>query len=344
MPNLFFLLSGEHPTLPIAELKAILEAEGFKYRESAQFPQVAILDTDEGCIEPIVSRSSMVKACGIELFHCEADRKEIYEKVKAVNVEKFVKPGESFAVRIRRIQLSSPELRTDLLEREIGEFLLESFPFMKVDLKRPSKTFFGILSGESFIFGLKMAEIPTMGFRDRSPMRRPFFHPSTMLPKMARCLVNLARVKRGNVLLDPFCGAGGILIEGGLIGCQVVGSDVKESMVKGALSNLEYYGIETLGLFVADARELPVARADVIVTDLPYGRSATTLRMSTEQILREFLPYAYDILPENGFACVVAPDTVRLSELGRKMGFKIVEEHVARVHGTLTRVVTVLRK
>jgi len=38
--KLFHLLSGEHPTLPFSELKAILEAEGHEYQVLEKLSQV----------------------------------------------------------------------------------------------------------------------------------------------------------------------------------------------------------------------------------------------------------------------------------------------------------------
>ncbi len=46
----------------------------------------------------------------------------------------------------------------------------------------------------------------------RKVTHRPFSLPISLHPKLARALVNLARVPMGGVLLDPFCGTGGILL------------------------------------------------------------------------------------------------------------------------------------
>ncbi len=44
-----------------------------------------------------------------------------------------------------------------------------------------------------------------------------------MSPKLARCMVNLTGVKENDLVLDPFCGTGGILIEAGIMGARVIG-------------------------------------------------------------------------------------------------------------------------
>ncbi|MFB6294876.1 MAG: TRM11 family methyltransferase [Candidatus Nanohaloarchaea archaeon] len=99
-----------------------------------------------------------------------------------------------------------------------------------------------------------------------------------MHPRLARALVNLSEVERGGTVLDPFCGTGGILLEAGLIGCDVYGSDIQAEMVEGAAENLETYGVD------ADIREAAFSdvdaefdqQFDAVVTDLPYGKASKT--------------------------------------------------------------------
>jgi tRNA (guanine10-N2)-dimethyltransferase len=344
MTHLLFLLSGEHETIPFSELCATLEAERVIFKEIIRAPQIAVLEGDEAYLEKIAHRCSMTKLCGIEIFHCKASKSLIYEEVRKVDIKSYIKAGMTFAVRIKRIRESSREIRTEILEREIGRILLEKFPEIKVNLTSPDKTFIGFLSGGWFFFGLKVAEIPTKEFLDRSPLRRPYFHPSTMHPKFARCLVNLVRVKRGDILLDPFCGVGGILIEAGLIGCRPIGFDIKEERARETLENLYYYGIDPVSIGVADARNLPIRQVDTIVADPPYGRTATTLGARTEEVIADFLHEAYRVLPKGGYLCLLAPKHVRLSKLGEKIGFKLIEHHFVPVHRSLIREVAVFRK
>ena len=46
MAKLFFLLSGENESLPAAEVKAILEAEGYQYANAEEFDQVLRLEAE----------------------------------------------------------------------------------------------------------------------------------------------------------------------------------------------------------------------------------------------------------------------------------------------------------
>ncbi|MGC9346463.1 MAG: hypothetical protein ACP5ER_06725, partial [Candidatus Bathyarchaeales archaeon] len=58
MAKLFFLLSGEHETLPVSELKAILEAEGYTFKTLEKLDQTLRLETDLNCVEAIKRRAA----------------------------------------------------------------------------------------------------------------------------------------------------------------------------------------------------------------------------------------------------------------------------------------------
>ncbi len=344
MSKLFFLLSGEHQTLPFSELKAILEAEGHEYQVLEKLSQVLRVKADIESVKSIEFRSAMTRVCGVELLCCSADTEEIFKMTRSAPLEEFIQKGESFAVRVRRVRESAPHLLGVELERKLGELILNKAKGVKVDLANPQKTFFGILTDNKFIFGLKLAEISPKPFTQRRPRKRPFFHPSAMPPKLARCMVNLAKPKVGDLVLDPFCGTASMLIEAGLIRCRVLGLDVKHRMVKGSLRNLLHYGVKPEGMIVADALKPPTIRADCIVTDPPYGRSATTLGRQTHQIIKDFLSTLQEYLARGRRICVAAPKSVKAGMLGEEQGLNHVESHFVYVHRSLTREIAVFER
>jgi tRNA (guanine10-N2)-dimethyltransferase len=342
--KLFFLLSGEHPTLPFSELKAILETEGHEYQVLEELLQVLRVKVDVESVKSVEFRSALTRVCGVELLCCSADAEDIFEIVRSVPLEEFIQKGESFAVRVRRVRESASHLLGVELERKIGELVLNKVKGVKVDLANPQKTFFGVLTDNKFIFGLKIAEISPKPFTQRRPRKRPFFHPSAMPPKLARCMVNLAKPKVGDLVLDPFCGTASMLIEAGLIRCRVLGLDVKPHMVKGSLRNLLHYGVKPEGMMVADALKPPTKKVDCIVTDPPYGRSATTLGRETHQIIKDSLSTLQNCLAKGRRICVAAPKSIKTGRLGKEQGLKHVESHFVYIHGSLTREIAVFER
>jgi len=342
--ELFFLLSGEHPTLPLSELESILDAEGHTYRILERLTQVLRVEASVDSLKSVSSRSAMTRVCCLELFSCDAVLAEIVENMRSASLEGFIEQGESFAARVRRIRGATPHLVGVELERKLGELILNKVRKTKVNLMAPQKIFFGILTDNRFVFGLKMAEISPKPFVERKPRKRPFFHPTAMPAKLARCMVNLAQPRARDLVVDPFCGTASILVEAWFLGCRVLGFDVQPRMVGGSLRNLLHYGAKPEGVVVADARHLPVAKVDCVVTDPPYGRSATTLGQSTQKIIEDFLSAIRGMLPKGRRICIACPKSIEIGRIGEELGLRHTGSHFVYVHRSLTREIAVFER
>jgi tRNA (guanine10-N2)-dimethyltransferase len=266
------------------------------------------------------------------------------KSIQIAQLEEVLQPGESFVVRVRRIGEESRELVSTHLERKLGELILGKIKHAEVNLRQPQRTFFGVITDNSFVFGLELAKVSPTPFMQRRPRKRPFFHPSAMPAKLARCMVNLAKPNVGDLLVDPFCGSGSFLVEASLVGCRVLGFDAKRRMVKGSLKNMKFFNAAFEGLGVADAKNIPITRADCIVTDPPYGRSASTMGYTTKQIIQDFLAIACNIIGKRQRICIAAPKVVRIGEIAGKSGLKHLQSHFVYVHRSLTREIVILEK
>jgi len=342
--RLFFVVSGEHPTLPHAEIRAILHAFGIGFKEIAAYPKLLRVKADPSALDAVAKRSMMYDQCGVELAATRPNRERFLSVVSRLNLSRHFVERRSYAVRSLRIGGAFKHFRRTAFEREIGEAMQTTRLGVKVDLDHPDVTFLCIISRKGFLLGeVTHSRAPGL-IASRRPRKRPVFHPSTMPPKLARCIVNLARPRDGAVLLDPFCGVGGTLLEASAIGCEGVGLDADPRMVRGARTNLKHYGAEPLGFILGDATKMPIRGVDSIVTDPPYGREASTHGRKLEDLLQEFIPSAGDALSAGGFLCICCPSDVHVSQITRAAGFKLVESHLAYVHRSLTRRILVLRK
>jgi tRNA (guanine10-N2)-dimethyltransferase len=264
--------------------------------------------------------------------------------MRSTSIDDVLQDKETFAVRVKRIRNYAPRIEVMTLESKLGEIMLSSNPNAKVSLRNPDKTFMGILTDERFIFGVRLAEIPAKPFVERRPRKKPFFHPSAMQAKLARCMVNLAKPKAGDLVLDPFCGTGTMLIEATLIGCRGLGLDIQRRMARGSLRNLVYFKLKPEGVVVADARNLPLTRIDCVVTDPPYGISSTTLKRTIKQVFEELLKAVYEMLDKGHRVCMASPKTLEISQLGMALGYRHLESHFVYVHRSLTREIAVFEK
>jgi tRNA (guanine10-N2)-dimethyltransferase len=345
VPKLFFLLSGENESLPVAEVKAILEAEGYAFSKPSGFDQILRLESELDCVKVVQIRSAYTRVSAEELLLADANYNAIGEAAFKVDFQRVLKPGESFVVRINRIKnYADAEINTMTLEIKLGGQILKQTEGTSVNLKNPDKTFIGIITDNKLILGLKLTDITSKTFSERRPRKKPFFHPSAMPSKMARCMVNLAHAKADSVLLDPFCGTGTSLIEATFIGCRAVGIDAQRRMILGTKKNLEFFNIKAEGLLLADSRKIPIAKVDAIVTDPPYGRSSSTLKSTTKQLVQDVLKASFELLGMGQRICIASPKTLNISRLGEELGFRHVESHFAYVHATLTREIAVFEK
>jgi tRNA (guanine10-N2)-dimethyltransferase len=342
--KLFFLLSGEFESLSFSELKSILEAENYPYSNVEKLDQTVRLESDIQAVAQVMRRSSYTRICSQELFTCQANDQAVADAVATIDFRSVLAEGQTFEVRIRRIKEYAEIDATMDYERKLGALILKFAPWAKVNLKKPDKTFFGILTNDKLVFGIKLGEVIPKPFVERRARKKPFFHPSAMNAKLARCMVNLAQAKTDNYVLDPFSGTGSTLIEATLIGCKAIGMDIQHKMAKGTLKNIRHFGLEPEGELIADARVLPFCHIDCMVTDPPYGKSSTTMKSGTKAIVEGVLAAVYPLLGQGQRICIAAPKTLNIVRIAEKLGFVHLESHFAYVHRTLTREVAVFKK
>lgn len=307
--------------MPGAEVLAVLKGEGIGFRVLVEFRRnrILIVETMTRQVE-FLHRLALTKLSG-EFIKMSSDLAEI-----APLVEGKIPPGSRIAVR-----------GSLFLEKELGA-MLKGRGF-SIDLEQPE---FTILLFKIDNLNLAAVEIPlNRNFERRKPRFRPYFHPTSMHPRIARALVNLAGVKKGDTILDPFCGTGGILIEAGLAGMNVRGSDINEEMVNGCKRNLEHYGVKG-GIKQTDAMDIgnEFNNIDAIVTDLPYGRSSFTSEKDMEKLYNGFISVAGNLLQKNKHLVVVMPDKFT-PESGE---FSVTGEFLLYVHKSLSRKIRVMKK
>ncbi len=214
----------------------------------------------------------------------------------------------------------------------------------KVNLSKPD-TLVRLYCGEKLYAGIRLRFFDPKDFEGRKAHHRPFFRPISLHPRISRALVNLTKARRE--LLDPMMGAGGILIEAGLLGLKVYGVDIKPEMVEGAETNLRHYGIRDYVLKLGDAtrlEELFDKRFEAIATDPPYGTSATLAGRNREELYREVLESIHNVLKSGGRLAIAFPTSFDGEKEAEKVGFRLVWKYYQRVHKSLDRHFYVLEK
>jgi tRNA (guanine10-N2)-dimethyltransferase len=319
--KLIFELSGENPTLPFAELGCVGTVLD-------QRLQVAVAE----CPDPEAARRLAMTHAVLEyLGECEPDIASFEHLLQDLSIE----TPEKFAGRTKKVHGGCHE-RNPNSQKEF-ERMIGSMVSGPVSLKNPDVEYRAILSEDRCYFGRVLFSFDRGLFDERNPGKRDFFHPGVMMPRIARTLVNIAGVRQGSRMLDPFCGTGGILIEAGLLGAHALGSDFDPLMVMGSRQNSP-----ESDLMLADATHLPLGdhTIDAVVTDFPYGQSVCIRKAdSMDTLYGDALEEVRRVLKPKMRAVVVTHRDI--SPIAAEY-FTILQRHDQRVHKSLTRRILVL--
>jgi tRNA (guanine6-N2)-methyltransferase len=109
---------------------------------------------------------------------------------------------------------------------------------------------------------------------DRPAHRREYKRasvPGTLHPPVAAAMVRLAAITRGDVVLDPCCGAGTLLIEAHGTGARLLGADADPAALRAATANAGPLAAHWLH---ADADALPLheSTVDRVLVNPPWDR------------------------------------------------------------------------
>jgi tRNA (guanine10-N2)-dimethyltransferase len=213
-----------------------------------------------------------------------------------------------------------------------------------IDLEHPVRRFWIANPGGDWNVGEEIGQVDRRSFEARRMPTLPFQRPVSLPPRLGRIAVNLAHVKPGMHVVDPFVGTGALLAEAALLGARVTGVDRDARMVRGASENFAHLGVEAEQWIVDDARSAGLAARpgsyDALVTDPPYGRASSVGDETPAELLARTMPAWGDAVgPEGRIVLVVAGGPDPLPRPWRRE-LCVVD----RVHRSLTREFRVYRR
>ncbi len=319
--QVLFELSGEHPTLPGAEVLACLRAESPGSRRLSLGPGFLLAECDIESLPQVAGRLGLTHRFGRYLGSCDLDG--IESKSNELEL-----PEGSICVRAKKVEGWHANVNTHDLAKKVGKVLFQKHD---IDLTTPDLTVRVLLSEKVHLF-IVDHEIDRKQFDRRKVAERPFFSPISLHPRYARALINLTEAKRGDTVLDPFCGTGGIVLEAALLGMRAIGSDIDPQMVEGCKRNLEHFNVQA-EVQVADIGEVPLLfeKVGAVATDPPYGRAASTKKEDIDLLYRRGIKASAEVLSPGGRAGIVLPREVKTEAM------ELQELHKQRVHRSLTR-------
>jgi tRNA (guanine10-N2)-dimethyltransferase len=271
MPESFFILSKENLELAKDEIIAIAKTYD-RFAKSKSYSNLVIIQSKINW-EKIAKRATFVKMSG-----------QILRKMSGLfqGEEKFeiLKKELTFACRI--INLSSKQFQVEELESSMGD-MISKLSQAKVNLEDPDIFIYLIFTNQQNFFGFSKPEkIPSRPKKIRK-------HPHELDWKLARTMINLIGLKEGDIVCDPFCGTGTILLEAESMGMKAVGVDFDEKMCNITKQNLEVNGFNSK-IINGDFSKFTTLedKFDAIVTDLPYG-IASKASENPQDLIKKFV-------------------------------------------------------
>ncbi|MCS7102987.1 MAG: DNA methyltransferase [Candidatus Korarchaeum sp.] len=331
-----FLLSGEHSEIPREEVKATLEALNTPYLTIEEMRSCLILDIElsKDLEKELSERLSFTRSFGrvLAIIHA-SEFPEALSRFEPPNVT------GRFRVSSTRVEGCCKHIRRYELESKLGEWILEANEGAEVDLENPDIEVIAVLTSDHIVVYLKESEVDRSMFKVKEVAARPYVHPASMRPTLARAMVNLARTRKGDEVLDPFLGVGGIALEALSIGAKLIGVDIDEKIVIQANNNIIAYGFfEGYHLYVGDALKLELeGKVDRIVTDPPYGRMSSSHGCTPKELVLNFVRRIPDYLRSGGWFAISVPADFLSHKEFEEIGIDIVNEFDVREHRSLTR-------
>lgn len=283
MRYIFFL--GRNPALSLAELQAMLEKYKLSYTVPVLNPAFAILDIQEdfSLRDFFVQMGGTLKVAEVLGSYPQADvRAQIVTFVQKALADRPSKKSLGYSIyftkkedkdkaserafffqdifsKLKRDELKEASIR--IVYPEPDQIELSTATIFNNKLTHPGKgiEFDFIFSGSNVIIGrtLTVQDIQSYSMRDyEKPGRDAKI--GMMPPKLAQAMVNLAQLKTGQIMLDPFCGTGTILQEALLDDYRAIGSDANEQQVAKCKRNLEWIG----GKYILTYPDYKVFQAD----------------------------------------------------------------------------------
>lgn len=243
--------------------------------------------------------------------------------------------SDSFAVDQISIK-TKPNISNSTLAFPVGKQLNH----MRANLKQPKHLFCYIFTPDAIYFTHSIFQ-NTKTYLKRMPVKRAVNKPYTLKSDMSRACINLLQVKSDEYVLDPFCGIGGIILEGLDMNMKMIGNDINAKDLEHTKTNCNHFQLSKPQLYNCDATSqfLDFNSIDGIVSDIPYGRSSRKLGVD---LYEGFLQSAQKMLKKDKRMVIIYGCFTNFKPIAVKY-FEEVGEIEQYMNSSLTRYILILK-
>lgn len=293
MKYLFIL--GRNVELSVLEIESFFEKEKINFKIISKVNNGILVETSKRLETGIVNKFGGVVSIGEVLFSGnidkiieELDKTSLYEgksnKLNYVIIDFNGKNLDDISFylkkRFRQEKLKATEKKlTGNIKMQTGETI--------------SKVSSNLINEQYFLFENNFGKIiekydyVSVEKRDMGkPVRRSEL---SISPRLAKILINISGVRKGETLLDPFCGIGVILQEALLQNIKVIGVDKDKTAIHDAKLNLEWFNLpkNNYRLIGTDSSKVKISKVDAIATEPDLGELQK--RVPSKEKVKEIL-------------------------------------------------------
>jgi tRNA (guanine10-N2)-dimethyltransferase len=307
----FFVLSGENVELAKDEIVAI--SKSYDKDTSYETDSKLVITNSNIPWNKIAWRSAFVKTAG----KIVATFSDLFSEIDLALLHK----SDTFACRT--INLSSKRIDLSSIEKTVGATIKQASG-ARVSLSNPALTVYLIFTDNQNYLGYS-TKVPEQK-RPKKIIKLPF----ELNWKLSRAMVNLSGLNEDEILCDPFCGTGTILLEAESMGIRSIGIDFDKKMCKVTKKNLAANGYHSQ-IINSGYQNIKKINYDGIVTDLPYGISSKSSE-SPKKLVSDFI----SILPKKKKIVLMCK-----KELADQIELKQAKRYEIYRHKSLTRTILV---
>lgn len=326
---------NQHPNLIKAEIEILLKVPNIGWISNT----ICELDSEFNNIDKALKLSGTIRfvlrnPISIEIDEITSNDFEI------IKIEfDILNEVQTFSVKHFKIGENKSLINSQSLAGKLGSKILKIFPHLKVDLKNPEIKIYSLSYNSKLYFGILYDEISFEKFSKKSPKKWLYFGGGAIKPELARILVNLM-YPQDPIVIDPFCGHGGILREISDVNQFAIGFEISKKIIREAKDNNDSLGYNNkIALIQCDALKKPIRKRSVkmFITDPPYAIQTTTIGRKREELIIDWL----NSLEIGSNVLISVP---RKIQLNIPTSYDLILKEEDYVHKNLTREILKLRR
>lgn len=337
MKTSYLFVLGRDPELSRIEIESYFDSRNIKVEIIDESSDILVINIEKLDPEVINELGGTIKIA--EVISNSDNYYDIEDSLTKANIYPGIKNKVNYAIEPFKTKLFSTV--SDYLKDYFKKEKIKASFKRNLDPSSLSKKDFindmiNFIIFKNFIGIVRYVSDPKE-FKRRDLGRPDVDYMKSISIRLAKIMVNISKVKSGQILIDPFCGSGTVLQEALLKNINVIGIDDDSNSIKQSKTNLEWlknnYNINSnYQLIKLDARKMfsVIKKGNVIVTEpymgpfirkLPRLEEAQHLVRDLRELYDSIVRQAKEILNKDERIVIIIPIIRTLENKNIKIDF-----------------------